>query len=280
MACHPIGVTNLCADCVDAVRMSLVSPAVTSPRAPIVTIAKGLPDVGVAFLARVTRMSLRGGRAVVQAGGATLDVIARPAPVQAFLQGVAASLQPAQVRGAATREVEVQRVRVLAQDATVAISRVGVRIIEELPLDDLLTHIDLNAILAHVDIDAMLQHVNIDAMLREIDINAMLEGVDLDAMMTRIDVDAILARVDVDAMLSRVDIERVARDAINGIDLGPMIRDSTTGVAAEARDAARLGAMNADILVGRIVDVILRRKQKRHEAEAIVGTDRTVVTAE
>jgi hypothetical protein len=260
--------------------MSLVSPAAPSPRAPIVTIAKGLPDVGVALLARATRAGLRASRAVVQAGGATLDVIARPAPVQAFLQGVAAGLQPTQVRGAATREIEVQRVRVFAQDATIAVSRVGVRIIEELPLDELLTHIDLNAILAHVDIDAMLRHVNLDAMLREININAMMENVDLDAMMERIDIDAILDRVDIDAMLSRVDIERVAREAINGIDLGPMIRESTTGVAAEARDAARLGAMNADILVGRIVDVVLRRKVKRYEREAIVGTDRVPVGSE
>jgi hypothetical protein len=260
--------------------MSLVSPAASSPRAPIVTIAKGLPDIGVAFLARATRAGMRAGRAVVQAGGATLDVVARPAPVQAFLQGVASSLQPAQISGAATREVEVQRVRVFAQDATVAVTRVGVRIIEELPLDELLTHIDLNAILAHVDLNAMLRHVDMDAMLREIDVNAMLENVDLDGMMHRINIDAILDRVDIDAMLSRVDIERVARDAINGIDLGPMIRDSTTGVAAEARDSARIGAMNADILVARIVDVILRRKLRRHERDPIVGTDRAVVSAE
>ena len=63
----------------------------------------------------------------------------------------------------------------------------------------------------------------------------------------------------IDHVVARVDLPEV----IDEIDLAGVIRESTTGLGAEALDASRAGLMAMDLWSARLVDKILRRKQPR-----------------
>jgi hypothetical protein len=50
---------------------------------------------------------------------------------------------------------------------------------------------------------------------------------------------------------------------VGQVDLGGVIRESTTSLAGETVDAVRVGMMGLDLWTARVVDKILRRKQPR-----------------
>jgi hypothetical protein len=56
-----------------------------------------------------------------------------------------------------------------------------------------------------------------------------------------------------------VPLERI----VGQVDLGGVIRESTTSLAGETVDAVRVGMMGLDLWTARVVDKILRRKQPR-----------------
>ena len=55
----------------------------------------------------------------------------------------------------------------------------------------------------------------------------------------------------------------VAREALEGIDIGDIIQESTAGLAIDTIEAVRVQAMNADDLLARIVNRILGRRRPR-----------------
>ncbi|HEX6326220.1 MAG TPA: hypothetical protein VFZ72_06590 [Jiangellaceae bacterium] len=78
-----------------------------------------------------------------------------------------------------------------------------------------------------------------------------------------IDFDAVLARVDIDAVLGGIDVSALARRVLDEIDLGQLVRESSTTMAAETADAVRARSMRADRALNRLVDHVLRRSEQR-----------------
>ena len=199
------------------------------------------------------RVSLRTGR---EAGelvgdavmGSLADLVARlhvdapPASADAHPEPepVALAEQPSSVRGLPTRA---------------AVDLVGGLVAAIVPV--VLARIDPNEIIDKVDVQRLIDRVDVDEVVKQID---------LDDLAGRLDVDALLARVDIDALVRRIDMSEVAREAIQGIDLGELIRDSTATIGSDIVDDLRVQSMRADDLVARVVDVVLRRKKPRRTA--------------
>jgi len=116
---------------------------------------------------------------------------------------------------------------------------------------------------ALADATAAVAAAVVPAVVERIDVNALLAKVDVDALVSRIDVKRILDQVDVDELVGRVDMAALAREALEGIDIGDLIQESTAGIATDTMEAVRVQAMNADDLLARIVDRLLGRRGPR-----------------
>ena len=92
---------------------------------------------------------------------------------------------------------------------------------------------------------------------------AVVEHIDVNALLAEVDVNALLAEVDVNALVGQIDVAAVAREALEGIDIGDIIQESTAGLATDTMEAVRVQAMNADDLLARIVDRLLGRRGPR-----------------
>jgi hypothetical protein len=167
-------------------------------------------------------------------------------------------------------------------DIEILVSTVDIpAIIDRLDLDEIVSKVDIDGIVRQVDIDAIVSKVDIDGIVRQVDINAIARQVDVDAIVSqvdidaiarRIDVDAIVERIDIDAIVSRVDIDAIvqrldlvalAEEVVNGIDLPEIIRESTGSMASDVVRDARMQSIDADVLIARVVDRIIRRRRAR-----------------
>jgi hypothetical protein len=70
---------------------------------------------------------------------------------------------------------------------------------------------------------------------------------------------AVLDMIDWDMLVEKVPVERI----VGKVDLGGVIRESTTSLAGETVDAIRVGMMGFDLWVARVVDKVLRRRRPR-----------------
>ena len=80
------------------------------------------------------------------------------------------------------------------------------------------------------------------------DLNALLARVDLKPLLDRVDVNELVQQIDMDALIEKT-------------DLGAVIASSSGGMAAEALDAVRSGAVGLDGFVDRWVRRVIRPKQ-------------------
>ena len=186
--------------------------------------------------------------AVAVAGrlGAPLGLLARPA--LALARGsVAVARHHLDLDGWAARGLAGQR---RAQEAAVGAVQSLIAALADAVLDE----IDMDAVVARVDLDAIIDRIDVDAIAARID---------LDAIAARIDLDAIVARVDIDAVLARVDLPELTEQVIEEVDLGEIIRESSSTMASETVDALRVQGMRVDGLVSRVVDRILLREGAR-----------------
>ncbi|HET6812494.1 MAG TPA: hypothetical protein VFJ69_00555 [Actinomycetota bacterium] len=119
------------------------------------------------------------------------------------------------------------------------------------------------AVLDEIDLDEVVARVDLDRIVARVDLNQIAARIDLDAVAGRLDLDAIVARVDLDAIVSRVDIPGLTEQVIDEVDLGEIIRESSSTMASESVDALRVQGMRVDGLVSRIVDRILLRQGQR-----------------
>jgi hypothetical protein len=71
---------------------------------------------------------------------------------------------------------------------------------------------------------------------------------------------AVLDMLDWDMLIQHVPLEQV----VGQVDLGGVIRESTTSLAGETVDAVRVGMMGLDLWTAGFVDKLLRRKQPRN----------------
>jgi hypothetical protein len=115
----------------------------------------------------------------------------------------------------------------------------------------------------HVDPNVLLDRVDLDAILARVDLDALIARVDMDRLLDRVDPNPVLARVDVEAVVERIDMGPLAAEAIQGIDMGAVIRESTATLGADALDDLRAQSMRADDVLARVVDRVLRRSRPR-----------------
>jgi hypothetical protein len=136
-------------------------------------------------------------------------------------------------------------------------------VLDEIDLDEVVARVDLDRIVDRINLNQIAARIDLDEIVRRIDIDAIAERIDLDAIVTRIDLDAIVARVDLDAILARVDLPGLTEQVIDEVDLGEIIRESSSTMASETVDALRVLGMRVDGLVSRIVDRVLLRQGQR-----------------
>jgi hypothetical protein len=236
--------------------------------------------VGLALEAQ--RRSLDAAATVAGRFGWPLRVLARPA-VAVARGSVAVARHHLDLDGWAARGLAEQR---RAQQAAVRavrglIAALATAILDEIDLDEVVARVDLNQVVARVnldrivdrinpnqiaariDLDEIVDRVDVDAIARRIDLDAIVQHIDLDAIVARIDLDAVVAGVDIDAILTRVDLAGLTEQVIDEVDLGEIIRESSSTMASETVDALRVQGMRVDGLVSRIVDRILQREGQR-----------------
>ena len=137
------------------------------------------------------------------------------------------------------------------------------RVVARIDLNQIAARIDLDAIVERIDVGAIVERVDVGAIVEQVDVDAIAGRIDLDAVASRIDLDAIVARVDLDAIVSRIDLAGLTEQVIDEVDLGEIIRESSSTMASETVDALRVQGMRVDGLVSRIVDRILFRQGER-----------------
>jgi len=94
--------------------------------------------------------------------------------------------------------------------------------------------------------DVILDHIDVDALLDRIDINRVLD---------RIDMDRLLARVDMEAMLRNVDVEGLVRRS----GVPDIVAESTGRLAGGALDVARRQVVGLDTILVGVIATVLRR---------------------
>jgi hypothetical protein len=144
------------------------------------------------------------------------------------------------------------------------VARVDIdRIVHRIDLNQIAARIDLGAIVERLDVGAIVERVDVGAIVERVDLDAIAGRIDLDAIASRIDLDAIVARVDLDAIVSRIDLAGLTEQVMDEVDLGEIIRESSSTMATETVDALRVQGMRVDGLVSRIADRILFRQGER-----------------
>jgi hypothetical protein len=210
------------------------------------------------------RRSLDAAATVATRLGSPLRVMVRPAV--AFAQGsVAVARHHFDLDGWAARGVaEQQRVQeVAARAIRMLIAALAAAVLDEIDLDQVVGRVDLDRIVDRINLNQIAARIDVAEIVDRVDVDAIAERIDLDAIAGRIDPDAIVARVDIDAILARVDLPGLTEQVIDEVDLGEIIRESTSTMASETVDALRVQGMRVDGLVSRIVDRILLREGQR-----------------
>jgi hypothetical protein len=194
----------------------------------------------------VQRRSWDAAGAVAGRFGRPLRVLAGPA-VAVARGSVAVARHHLNLDGWAARGLAEQRRAQAAavQAARALIAALAAAVLDEIDLDEVVARVDLNQIAARIDLDAIVQRI------------------DVDAIAARIDVDAIAGRIDLDAIVARVDLPGLTEQVIDEVDLGEIIRESSSTMATETVDALRVQGMRVDGLVSRIVDRMLLRQGQR-----------------
>jgi hypothetical protein len=208
---------------------------------------------GLAVVAQ--RRSLNAAVAVVTRFGSPLRILARPAV--GFARGsVAVARHHLDLDGWAARGLAEQRraQEVAARAARALIAALVAAVLDEIDLDQVVARVDLNQVVARVDLNQIAARIDLDEIV---------DRIDVDAIAARIDLDAIVARLDIDAILARVDLPALTEQVIDEVDLGEIIRESSSTMASETVDALRVQGMRVDGLVSRIVDRILLREGQR-----------------
>ena len=201
------------------------------------------------------RRSLGTAAAVATRVGSPLRILARPALALAQGSMAVARHHLDLDRWAARGLAEQQR----AREAAARAIRGVIAALAAAVLDE----VDLDQVVARVDLDQILDRVDPNEIAARIDLDELVDSVDIDAIARRIDLDAVVARVDIDAILARVDLPALTEEVIDEVDLGEIIRESSSTMATETVDALRVQGMRVDGLVSRVIDRLLLREGQR-----------------
>jgi hypothetical protein len=242
-----------------------LAPAVpASPPDGPAELARLLAAAALGLALETQRRSMDAAVAVAGRAQGPLGLLARPA--LALARGSVAvarhhlGLDDWAARGLAgqrrAQEVAARAVRTL-------IAALAAAVLDEVDVDRVVARVDLQRIVERIDLNQIAARIDLDAIIERIDIDAIAGRIDLDAIASRLDLDAVVARVDIEAILARVDLPGLTEQVIDEVDLGEIIRESSSTMASETVDALRVQGMRVDGLVSRVVDRILLREEPR-----------------
>ena len=103
---------------------------------------------------------------------------------------------------------------------------------------------------------------DMERLARGFPVETIVDRVDVNRAADRIDVDRVIAHTDLVAIVDRLDLAGIAQEVIDEIDLPRLIRESSGIMANETVQTVRVQGMNADRLVSRVVDTVLRREAR------------------
>ena len=112
-------------------------------------------------------------------------------------------------------------------------------------------------------VTVVLDEIDLDQVVSRVDLERIVARIDVDDIARRIDLNAVVGRVDLDAIVARIDVPGLTEQVIDEVDLGEIIRESSSTMASETVDALRVQGMRVDGLVSRIVDRVLLRDGQR-----------------
>jgi hypothetical protein len=234
-------------------------------------VSDGWIDVPRLLVAAAFGLAVEAQRRSLDAAGAVvgrfrwpLQVLTRPAAAVAR-ESVAVARHHLNLDGWAARGLAEQR---HAQEVAVRASRaliaaMAAAVLDELDLDQVVARVDLNRIVERIDLDAIARRIDLDGIVERVDVDAVAARIDVDAIAGRIDLDAVLGGVDLDAVVARIDLAELTEQVIDEVDLGEIIRESSSTMASETVDALRVQGMRVDGLVSRLVDRVLLRQGQR-----------------
>jgi len=105
------------------------------------------------------------------------------------------------------------------------------------------------------------------AALEPLDLTSLVgESVDLDELAEKIDVDRVAERLDLEAIIQKLDLPKLVEEVLAEIDVADLIRQSTGTLTGDAIDEVRYVSVDADRVVGRLVDRVIRRRRRHLDA--------------
>ncbi len=115
-------------------------------------------------------------------------------------------------------------------------------------------------------VPAVLNHIDPDVLLDRVDVQRIVDRVDVQELVARVDVNDVVDRLDIDAVVQRVDLEAVTREALQAVDIGDLVRESTATIGSDIVEGTRSQSMRADALLARGIDRVLGRREPRRTA--------------
>jgi hypothetical protein len=121
-------------------------------------------------------------------------------------------------------------------------------------------------VMARIDPDALLDQVDVQRLVDRVDVAGLVARVDLDEVVARIDVNALVDRIDIDEVVRRIDLQAATREALEAVDIGEIVRESTATIGSDVVEGLRSQTMRADVLLAGLVDRLLGRDGGRRTA--------------
>jgi hypothetical protein len=213
------------------------------------------------------------------AATAAADAADAMAPVISWIIDPKFAKQATEVAGGATRVLDGQWKAAQAETLNAASSFLSVlvpeivkgvmdqvdltaMVRERVDVNAIVEDVDLDRIMERVDIDAVVAKVDMDAIIDRVDVQRVIGTVDLNEVVDGVDIERIVERVDIISIVDRLDLAAIAQEVIDDVDLPAIVRESSGAMASESVQTVRVQSMNADRLVSRIVDKVLRREAR------------------
>jgi len=94
--------------------------------------------------------------------------------------------------------------------------------------------------------------VPIDEIVSRLDINAIVARIDLNQVVSRIDIQAVADSIDLQALVQRLDLTAIASEVIEELNLMGLIQDAVGSMTNETVGGIRVQSMNADRAISRL----------------------------
>jgi hypothetical protein len=253
----------------DALRSTMPESADEEGEDPAATMA----GAGLGAAITAAEAAAAAAKSAAEAVGPIMSWVTNPAALQGASETAAGAARLLDGQWKATQAETAQAATAFL---TVLIPEITTAILDQIDLTQIVKErVDINAIVEDVDMDRIVDRLDIAAIVDRVDVNAVVQRVDMgqivedlpiEKVVDRVDVNEIVERVDIRGVIDRLDLAEITQDVMDDIDLPSIIRESSGAMASETVQTVRVRGMDADGLVSKIVDRMLRREQRQLEA--------------